>query len=294
HMPYTIRHAPIRDLSAVDGNVTAVILLVGLAVGVDYTLFYLKREREERAAGRSSRAALEAAAATSGRSVLISGITVIVAMAGMLFTPDQTFIGFGVATMLVVAVAMIGSLTVLPALLAKFGDRVEKGRIPVLGRLRGASGESRVWAKLLTPALRRPVVSTLVAGGVLVVLALPVFSLHTAASGLDSVPRSTPTVDTIKRIEAAFPGSANPAVVAVRADTDSPAFTRAVSALRAEAVASGKLHEPMSVEDNRNHDAARIVMPLNGNGVDRTSTTALQTLRNQLLPATLGKVPNVS
>jgi uncharacterized membrane protein YdfJ with MMPL/SSD domain len=83
-------------------------------------------------------------------------------------------------------------------------------------------------------------------------------------------------------------------VVAVRADTDSPAFTRAVSALRAEAVASGKLHEPMSVEDNRNHDAARIVMPLNGNGVDRTSTTALQTLRNQLLPATLGKVPNVS
>ncbi|HKF33909.1 MAG TPA: alpha/beta fold hydrolase, partial [Jatrophihabitantaceae bacterium] len=171
--------APISHLIAVDGNVTAVILLVGLAVGVDYTLFYLKREREERAAGRAARAALEAAAATSGRSVLISGLTVIVAMAGMLFTRDQTFMGFGIATMLVVAVAMIGSLTVVPALLAKFGDRVEKGRIPVLGRLRRPGGNSRVWAKLLTPALRHPVVSTLVAGGVLVVLALPVFSLHT-------------------------------------------------------------------------------------------------------------------
>ena len=286
--------APISHLIAVDGNVTAVILLVGLAVGVDYTLFYLKREREERAAGRAARAALEAAAATSGRSVLISGLTVIVAMAGMLFTRDQTFMGFGIATMLVVAVAMIGSLTVLPALLAKFGDRVEKGRIPVLGRLRRPGGNSRVWAKLLTPALRHPVVSTLVAGGVLVVLALPVFSLHTADSGLDSIPRSTPTVETIKHLEAAFPGTANPAVVAVRADTESAVFTRAVAALRTEALASGQLHEPMSVEVNGEHNAARIVMPLNGNGVDRTSTTALQTLRDKLLPTTLGKVPNAS
>jgi uncharacterized membrane protein YdfJ with MMPL/SSD domain len=286
--------APISHLISVDGNVSAVTLLVGLAVGVDYTLFYLKREREERAAGRTARAALEAAAATSGRSVLISGLTVIVAMAGMLFTRNQTFMGFGIATMLVVAVAMIGSLTVLPALLAKFGDRVEKGRIPILGRLRRPSGDSRLWARLLTPALRRPVLSTLVAGGVLVALAVPVFSLHTAASGLDSLPRSTPTVETIKRLEAAFPGSANPAVVAVQADTDSAAFTQAVGALRAQAVASGQLHEPMTAEVNGDHNAARIVMPLNGNGVDRTSITALQTLRNQLLPATLGKIPDAT
>jgi RND superfamily putative drug exporter len=189
---------------------------------------------------------------------------------------------------------MIGSLTVLPALLAKFGDRVEKGRIPLLGRLRRPSGDSRVWAKLLTPALRRPVLATVLAGGVLVVLALPVFRLHTAASGFDSIPRSTPTVETIKHLEAAFPGSANPAVVAVRADTDSAAFTTAVADLRAAAVASGQLHEPMTVDVNGAHNAARIVMPLNGNGVDKTSAAALQTLRNRLLPATLGKVPNVT
>ena len=122
--------AIVSHITPMDPNVSAVVMLVGLAVGVDYTLFYLRREREERAAGRSDRAALEAAAATSGRSVLISGATVLIAMAGMLFSGDRTFISMGIGTMIVVAMAMIGSLTVLPAVLSKLGDRVEKGRVP--------------------------------------------------------------------------------------------------------------------------------------------------------------------
>jgi uncharacterized membrane protein YdfJ with MMPL/SSD domain len=105
------------QLVPMDSNVSAVVLLIGLAVGVDYSLFYLKREREERAAGKSSRAALEAAAATSGRSVLISGVTVMIAMAGMMFSGDKAYLGFGIATIMVVGIAMLGSLTVLPALL---------------------------------------------------------------------------------------------------------------------------------------------------------------------------------
>ena len=123
----------------------ALVLLIGLAVGVDYSLFYLKREREERAAGRSERAALEAAAATSGRSVLLSGLTVMTAMAGMFLTGDPVFESFAIATIAVVAIAMIGSLTVLPALLSRLGDRVDKGRVPFVGRLRRADGESRIW-----------------------------------------------------------------------------------------------------------------------------------------------------
>ena len=113
----------------------ALVLLIGLAVGVDYSMFYLKREREERAAGRSEQAALEAAAATSGRSVLISGLTVMVAMAGMFLTGDQIFASLGVATITVVAIAMLGSLTVLPALLSRLGDRVDRARVPLVGRL---------------------------------------------------------------------------------------------------------------------------------------------------------------
>src|SRR6266481_8388719 len=157
-------------LVPMDQNVSAVILLVGLAVGVDYSLFYLKRQREERAAGKSHRAALEAAAATSGRSVLISGITVMIAMAGMLFSGDKTYLSFGIATMMVVAVAMLGSLTVLPALLSKLGDRVEKGRLPYLGRLRRPSGENRAWAKVLTPALRHPVIAAAASAAVLLAM----------------------------------------------------------------------------------------------------------------------------
>ena len=108
------------------------VLLIGLAVGVDYSMFYLKRERQERAAGRSPQAALEIAAATSGRSVLISGLTVIVAMAGMFLTGDPTFSSLALATILVVAVAVLGSLTVLPALLSRLGDKVDRGRVPLV------------------------------------------------------------------------------------------------------------------------------------------------------------------
>src|SRR5437764_10988333 len=184
-------------LVPMDQNVSAVILLAGLAVGVDYSLFYLKREREERALGRSPRAALEAAAATSGRSVLISGVTVMVAMAGMMFSGDKSYLGFGIARMMVVGVAMLGSLTVLPVLLSRLGDKVEKGRIPFLHRLRRESGENRFWKAILTRVLRRPVVAAVAAGAVLVAMALPALHLHTARSGLDALPNSTPTVGTI-------------------------------------------------------------------------------------------------
>ena len=143
-------------------EVPALVLLVGLAVGVDYSMFYLRREREERAKGRSERAALEAAAATSGRSVLISGLTVMVAMAGMFVTGDKTFASFGVATMMVVAVAMLGSLTVLPALLSRLGDGVDRGRFR---RRRPNGGEGRMWGWIVDRVLRRPALSAAIAGG---------------------------------------------------------------------------------------------------------------------------------
>ena len=152
-------------------SVSAIILLIGLAVGVDYTMFYLKREREERAKGRSAEEALEVAAATSGRSVLISGCTVLVAMAGMVFTGDADYASFGVATMTVVAVAMLGSLTVLPALLSKLGDNVDRLRVPFVHRLRRDDGDGRFWGAIIDRVLRRPALSAGLAAGVLLLLA---------------------------------------------------------------------------------------------------------------------------
>jgi uncharacterized membrane protein YdfJ with MMPL/SSD domain len=278
-----------------DQNVNAVILLIGLAVGVDYSLFYIKRWREERAAGREPSAALAAAAATSGRSVLISGFTVLIAMAGLFFAGDKTYLSFGIATMIVVGVSMLGSLTVLPALLSKLGPRVDKGRIPFVHRFRNDAGGSRLWKAILTPTLKHPVAAAALAGGLLILLALPAFHLHTSQSGFDALPKSAPTVETIQRIQNAFSnGNVAPAIVAIEANTDSPATQQAITALRAQALASGQAKKPIDVEVNPSHDVARVTIPLVGNGVDARSNDALKTLRDDVLPATIGKVPGAT
>jgi uncharacterized membrane protein YdfJ with MMPL/SSD domain len=278
-----------------DSNVNAVILLIGLAVGVDYSLFYIKRWREERAAGKDADAALAVAGATSGRSVLISGFTVLIAMAGLFFAGDKTYLSFGIATMIVVGVSMLGSLTVLPALLSKLGPRVDKGRIPFVHRFRNDAGGSRLWKAILRPTLKHPAVAAALAGGLLIALALPALNLHTAQSGLESLPNNAPTVDTIQRVQDAFSnGDVAPAIVAVEANTDSPATKQAIGALKTQALASGQATKPIDVEVNASHDVARVTIPLVGSGVDAKSNDALKTLRNDILPATIGKVPDAT
>jgi RND superfamily putative drug exporter len=274
---------------------TAVVLLIGLAVGVDYSMFYLKREREERAAGHSPRAALAIAAATSGRSVLISGVTVMVAMAGMFMTSDARFASFGLATILVVAVAMLGSLTVLPALLSKLGDRVERPRIPLVGRLRRAGGESRVWASIVDRVMRRPVLSVLLAGGLLLALAAPALQLRMATPGPDSYPRSMQLVKTYDRMQQAFPGTALPADVVVNApNVETPAVQAAIAEFHRRAVAGGRMDEPITVAINHDATVADISVPITGTGTDASSNAALAELRNEIVPATLAALPNTT
>ena len=274
-----------------DESVSEVILLIGLAVGVDYSLFYLRREREERAAGRSESAALEAAAATSGRAVLISGTTVMIAMAGMFLSGDKTFMSFSIATMMVVAVAMFGSLTVLPALLSKLGDRVEKGRIPFVSRLRG-TGEARVWGAILDRVLRRPVVSVVAASALLIALTIPALQLKTVTTGIDDI--SISEIQPYKAVVDAFPGGPDPAIVAVKAgDVRTGEVRDAIADLKAKALASGQMNNPIEVEVSPDHTVAQVSIPLAGSGSDATSKAALETLRERLLPQTVGKVGGV-
>ena len=276
----------------VDESIAEVILLIGLAVGIDYSLFYLRREREERAAGRSEHAALEAAAATSGRAVLISGITVLIAMAGMFLSGDKTFMSFSIGTMMVVAIAMLGSLTVLPALLGKLGDRVEKGRVPFVHRLRRKDGDSRVWGAILDRVLRRPVLSAVAAGAVLIALTVPAFSLNTATTGVDDI--SIPEIQPLKKFDAAFPGGNDPAVVAVKAaDVRAEPVRNAIAELKRQALASGQMKGPIEIEASRDSTVAQVSIPLAGTSTDAASQAALATLRDDLLPQTLGKVDGV-
>ena len=272
----------------------AVVLLIGLAVGVDYSMFYLRREREERAAGRSERAALEAAAATSGRSVLVSGLTVMVAMAGMFLTGDATFASFGYATMIVVAVAMLGSLTVLPALLSKLGDRVDRLRVPFVGRLRRDDGESRIWGAIVDRVLRRPLLSAVVSGGLLLALAAPALQLRIATPGPEAAfPKSLDIVKTYDRMQQAFPGTALPANVVVKApNVNAPAVRDAIERLERRARASAQIGEPVTVEVNKDATVANITVPIAGEGTDPASNTALAELRDEIVPETVGALPD--
>ena len=279
------------QLLPMSDSVSAIILLVGLAVGVDYTMFYLKREREERAAGRSEAAALEAAAATSGRSVLVSGFTVMVAMAGMFLTADASFASFGLATMMVVAVAMLGSLTVLPALLSKLGDKVDRGRVPFVHRLRRDDGEGRIWGAIIDRVLRRPVVAAVLAGGFLVAIAVPAYQLHTAQPSIDTYPQSL--LATYNRLKVAFPGTENGATVVVKApNVDSPAVRDAITDLKRRALATGLLHEPIDVDANKAKTVATISIAIEGDGTDATSNAALTALRGEVTPPTVGALPD--
>ena len=270
----------------------ALVLLIGLAVGVDYSMFYLKREREERAAGRSEQAALEAAAATSGRSVLIAGLTVIVAMAGMFLTGDTIFASLGVAAITVVAIAVLGSLTVLPALLSRLGDRVDRGRLPLVGRRR-AGGESRIWGAIVERVLRRPLLSVVLAGGLMVALAAPALQLRMAMAGPDTFPQSLPVVQAYKRMQQSFPGTALPANVVVKApNVNAPVVQDAIRRLERQALQSGRMQEPITVDVNHDGTVANIAIPIDGKTTDREADAALALLRDRIVPETVGRLPN--
>jgi uncharacterized membrane protein YdfJ with MMPL/SSD domain len=284
----------VSHISPSTQNLSSVVVLVGLAVGVDYSLFYIRREREERKAGRDPEAALQAAAATSGRSVLVSGLTVMAAMAGMYFTGDNGFASMATGTILVVGVAMLGSLTVLPAMLSKLGDRIDKGRIPFLGKRMAKRDESRVWSAVLDRVLKRPLVAAVLSAGLLVALAVPTLGMHTAAAGSNAIPDNLPVKQTFNRITKAFPGVAASASVVVKADdVTKPQVASAIRALQERAVATKTAVDTTSVDISPNHTVATVDIPIAGKGTDNTSLAALQTVRNDLVPATVGSVPGV-
>ncbi|MCM2425547.1 MMPL family transporter [Streptomyces sp. RKAG337] len=293
--------AVVSHLVPMSDTANSVMLLVGLAVGVDYCLFYLRREREERAAGHDAQTAIKIASATSGRAILISGITVIVAMAGMLFTGIADFKAMGVATMMVVAVAMFGSVTVLPALLSLLGHRVEKGRLPFLNRARkntsqrSATSNSRFWTAVLTPVLRNPKTATVIAGGALILIASPALGLHTANLTMNQeLGDGLPIIQTYDRINVAFPGGPDPAHVVVKADDINAApVKQAIEDFRAEAVSKGASKGPVTVVVHAKENIAQIDVPLAG-GTDKTKAEAgLVQLRDEVRPDTLGKVPGL-
>ncbi|MCX5268179.1 MMPL family transporter [Streptomyces sp. NBC_00199] len=293
----------VSHFQPMDDTASSVMLLVGLAVGVDYCLFYLRREREERAAGRDPETALRIAAATSGRAVIVSGVTVCVAMAGMLFTGLATFEAMGLASLMVVAVAMVGSVTVLPALLSLLGHRVEKGRIPFLHpdkrRRNGKGGRvaegSRFWSAVLRVVLAKPGVSLVVAAGALLAIAAPAVGMKTQNLTLDQeFGDSLPIVQTYNRVNDAFPGGSEPAEVIVKADDINRADVKgALQAFKEQAVSSGASRGPVEIKLHDAQNIAYVYVPLVGGSDLDKAGASLTKLRDEVRPATLGKVDGV-
>ncbi|MER5826852.1 MMPL family transporter [Streptomyces mirabilis] len=294
----------VSHLQPMSDTANSVMLLVGLAVGVDYCLFYLRREREEREAGRDAGAALRIAAATSGRAIVVSGVTVCVAMAGMLFTGLAEFEAMGLASLMVVAVAMVGSVTVLPALLSLLGERVEKGRLPFLHpdkrrargkRVRSAEEGSRFWSAVLRVVLAKPAVSLVVAAGALLAIAAPALGMKTQQLTLDKeFGNSLAIVGTYNRVNDAFPGGSEPAEVVVKAhDINAADVKAALADFRTQAISSGASRGPVDIKVHAAQNVAFVYVPLVGGSDQDKAEKSLQLLRDKVRPDTLGKVDGV-
>jgi uncharacterized membrane protein YdfJ with MMPL/SSD domain len=265
----------------------SVVALIGLAVGVDYSLFYIRREREERRAGRSPHAALSATAATVGRAVVIAGLTVMVALAGLLFTGLGVFTSMALGAMLVVAIAVIGSVTVLPAVLALLGDRIDRGRV-LRGRL-ARRRDGGAWRRVAGTVTGHPLASLICSACLLGTLAVPVLSMRTANPGESDLPAKTPVLVAEHAIDRSFPGSPATAVLVVSArELATPSAVTGLRELgqRALAVTHGQSEIQLTVA--RDGRTARLGVPLPDRGVTDTGTT-IEALR-QLLSAAAPKL----
>ena len=277
-----------------DESVAAVILLIGLAVGVDYSLFYLRREREERALGRDMESSLEITAATSGRAVIVSGLTVMVAMAGMFISGDPTFISFAIGAIIVVGLAVIASVTVLPAAIAGLGPRLERGRIPGL-RHRSEPKPSRFWSGVIDRVTKHPVLSVVLAGGALIALTIPALGLKTVVTGIDDLDQSLAVIKTYNKVKETFPTEGSTASVVVEAeDVRAGAAADGIANLMEQAEASDTFLAPPTIDYSEDNTVAEIGIATPGEGAQTASVNALDEIRNELVPATVGNIPGVA
>ncbi len=275
-------------------GLATMVLLIGIAVGIDYALFLLRRARDERRAGAGVRESVLIASATSGRAIVISGITVIVAMLGLLVVREPTFASMGVGAMLVVAMAVIGSLTALPASLAILGDRVDKLRVPFLARRR-AVNTGRLWGAVATQTVRRPLLAFVVSAGALAALAVPALNMETRLPSLKDLPRSIPAMATFDVLQDKFPqeGAQHLVVITPRGGRTvrSADVTREITDLQAMA-AKGGLSTPSQGALQISKDG-RVGLLAFGSGRDETSpqtVAQLKTLRDYWIPQTVGTV----
>jgi uncharacterized membrane protein YdfJ with MMPL/SSD domain len=277
---------------APNGSSTApVVVLIGLAVGIDYSLFYIRRERVERRAGASADAALAATSATVGRAILVAGATVMIGLAGLLFTGFGVFTSMALGAIVVVAIAVVGSLTVLPATLALLGDRIDRGRIWPRRRRAHARRRRTVWQAFATGVTGHPRSSLAVAVLLLAALAAPVIGMQTGEPGQNDVGPKTPIRVAERSIERAFPGSSDTADLVVTGHGLGRA--QAVAQLRqigrhGRQITHGR--GAVALQVSRDGGTAQLQIPMPEAGLT-VGDHRVQALRRELEPAVARAIP---
>jgi len=272
--------------------VTNMVTMIGLAVGIDYSLFIVSRYREERARGRDKLAAISAAGGTANRAVFFSGLTVVLALAGMLLNPTTIFRSIAAGAIAVVLVAVTASLTLLPALLAVMGDKVNALRVPVLFRRRQADVERThgFWAAVARRVMGRPVTSLLAATGILAVAAIPLFGIKTGFSGISTYPNGIQSKQAFTVLSRDFSGGlTSPAQIVVDGQVRSPAVTAAIGRLQADLKAD-RAFGPSTVQTNQAGNLALVSVPVNGDPSSEATTSAVRHLRKVTIPAAFAGV----
>ncbi len=276
------------DLSVFTQNM---LIGMGLALGIDYSLFTLSRYREERLQGREKPDAIATAGATAGRAVLFSGIAFVLAMLGLLLVPSTIFRSLAAGAILVGIVSVVAALTLLPAVLSLLGDRVNALRIPYFGRAaEQAGGESRFWGAIVRSVMRRPLLSLVLAAGFLVALAAPVLTLDTGTSGAATLPDRFESKQGYLLLREEFPReSTEPVEIAVAGDVRGPAVESALARLGQELARRPLFGEPV-VEANEAGTVARVTVPIAGNPDGEAAIAAVRELRSDAVPSAFAGV----
>jgi RND superfamily putative drug exporter len=279
---------------------TNVILMIGLAVGVDYTLFYLKREREERArsGGRlSSEALVELAAATSGRAVVVSGLAVVASTATLYLASDVIFSSLATGTIVVVLVAVASSLTALPALLVKLGRRAERRALrraergKPARRVRGGTSGGRLWNALLRPAARHPLATLCLSVVALLALVVPLAGLKITEMSRDTHSRDIPAMQVYDRLNEAFPEQRVTHQVVVRADASrSPEVGGALREVARRAAADPLFTDAARIRSSADGRTSTLELKVPYLGNSDEAYDSLDRLRDDFLPATVGRI----
>jgi putative drug exporter of the RND superfamily len=269
--------------------VTNMIFGMGLALGIDYSLFILSRFREERMQGREKADAIFTAGATASRAVLFSGAAFVLAMTGLELVPNTIMRSLATGAILVGIVSVVAALTLLPAVLSLLGDRVNSLRVPFFGRA-SAGGESRFWGRIVAAVMRRPIASLVAAVTLLLAAAVPVLALDTGTAGISTLPDRFESRQGFELLNEEFPGqTTDPVQIVVDGDASSPEVRAAVDRLKEEVVQRPILGEP-DEETSAAGDLVALTVPVAGDSVSPQAVAAVRELREETIPAAFSGV----